>query len=428
MKQSSQSYKGWNIRVLENQWVKLHIAPHLGGRIIQLGMDGYEYFFNNPLLSGKKPDETRLGENGSWLNFGGEKIWPAPQGWDSPEQWPGPPDPVLDSGIYTVGDKYTSENRTGLTVTSPVDSRTGLQITKEVFLEKKRSVTVVNASFCNKTKLPIRWSVWPVLQMNTQGGEDDRYRVICPVNPKSKFETGFKVMHGLANSPQYKKDAFGNLVVNYSYLVGKVGLDSNAGWMAFLDLKTGKVLALTFDYDENEHYPENTSVQIWTQGRGIIFSRNKIVEYPNNKKQNPPYMEMEILSPLKEIKPGEGISFKYKMLCSTITPSNDSIHCVNEMGIIASPLNLESKEDDTIIKAKYGVFNEGKIKIVLSRISGDEDEENRILYEKKVSPSEGTDININIKSKVLFNKKTSLAVMVYDLDDRLLGKIEQIKI
>ena len=65
---------------------------------------------------------------------------------------------------------------------------------------------------------------------------------------------------------------------------------------------------------------------------------------------------------------------------------------------------------------------------MLTRVPGDKEEMGSVLYEKKVSPSEGTDININIKSKVLFNKKTSLAVMVYDLDDRLLGKIEQIKI
>lgn len=408
--------------------IKLHVSGELGGRIIQLEMDDYEYFFNNPLLTGKNPDETRLGENGSWLNFGGEKIWPAPQGWDSPEQWSGPPDPVLDSGIYTVSRVYTSEKGNSLTVTSPADPRTGLQITKEVFLEKKRSVTVVNATFSNKTKLPVRWSVWPVLQMNTHGSEDERYRVICPVNPESKFETGFKVMHGLANNPQYKQDTFGNLVINYRYLAGKVGLDSSAGWMAFLDSKTGKVLALAFDYEKNGHYPENTSIQIWTQGRGTIFSRNKIVEYQNNRKLNPPYMEMELLSPLKKINPEESIHFKYKMLCSTITPFHDSIYSVNEMGIIASPLTLKSKEDSTIINAKYGVFNEGKIKIFLSRVSRDKDEKANVLYEKKVSPYEGTDINISVKSEVLFNKKTSLAIAVYDLDDRFLGEIEQIKL
>jgi hypothetical protein len=75
------NYKGWKVRSLESRWIKLYITPHLGGRIIQLEMDGFEFFFVNPLLAGKELDSTRLGEHGSWLNFGGEKIWPAPQGW-----------------------------------------------------------------------------------------------------------------------------------------------------------------------------------------------------------------------------------------------------------------------------------------------------------------------------------------------------------
>ena len=36
----------------------------------------------------------------NWKNYGGAKTWPAPQGWDGAGQWPGPPDPVLDSGRY----------------------------------------------------------------------------------------------------------------------------------------------------------------------------------------------------------------------------------------------------------------------------------------------------------------------------------------
>ena len=120
-------YNGWNVSLLKNQWLKLSIAPQLGGRIIQLEMNGYEFFFVNRQLAGKEPDSTRLGPNGTWPNFGGEKIWPAPQGWDSPNQWPGPPDPVLDSGVYEV-DKDDSENKV-LTLLSPFDSYTCLLYT-----------------------------------------------------------------------------------------------------------------------------------------------------------------------------------------------------------------------------------------------------------------------------------------------------------
>ena len=34
------------------------------------------------------------------MNWGGDKVWLAPQGWENEDQWPGPPDPVLDGGAY----------------------------------------------------------------------------------------------------------------------------------------------------------------------------------------------------------------------------------------------------------------------------------------------------------------------------------------
>src|SRR5207249_175121 len=93
---SNEKYNGWDVRTLQNKWVKLYIARQFGGRILQIEMDGYEFFFVNPKLKGVVPDKTRLGKNGEWLNYGGEKIWPAPQGWSDQRQWPGPPDAILD--------------------------------------------------------------------------------------------------------------------------------------------------------------------------------------------------------------------------------------------------------------------------------------------------------------------------------------------
>lgn len=428
MKQQNETYKGWRVKTLEHQFMKLRVAPELGGRIIQLEMQGYEFLFNNSLLEGVNPGETRLGECGSWLNFGGEKIWPAPQGWGDSAQWPGPPDPVLDSGIYDVSAVLDAEKGSGFLLTSPADKRTGIQIKRKVTLDKERTAVTVNASFINTSSRDVKWSLWPVVQMNTPGDGDDRYKVVCPVNPNSKFDQGYKVMHGLANSPQNQRDAYGNIVVNYRYLVGKIGLDSNAGWMAFLDNKKGKVLVLSFETDADGLYPEDTTIQVWTQGRGIIYSRNRIAEFVNNKSLNPPYLEMEILSPIKKIEPGCSIHFNYKMLCTTISPACESIFSANEVAVIACPLSYEMIGENTVVRAKYGVFIEGRVQVLLRINSGDNKHEDIVLFERDVSPFAATDLSFSIKSELLFAGGNSLLVMLYSNDFNLSGIIEQLKI
>lgn len=416
------NYKGWNIWPLENKWIRLRIAPQLGGRMIQLEMDGYEFFFVNPLLAGKEPDYTCLGENGAWLNFGGEKIWPAPQGWNSLDQWPGPPDPMLDSGQYSVF--FDDKNGKEMKLISPFNQHNGLQITKEVSVSETRSEVKMLATFKNASNVVKRWSVWPVLQMDTSGEKTGQYQIICPLNLKSIFSHGYKIMHGLVNNPQYRTDD-GKLIVDYQYLVGKVGLDAGFGWVAFVDKEYGKVFVLMFNPQTDGIYPDDTSVQIWTSGRGIIYSRNTIREFKDNKKQNPAYMEMELLSPLQKIQPEGEIQFEYRMLVSTIK-AKESIINVNEFGIISSQLSICLKADGFLASAKYGVFLEGILKILLSGTSGMESP--LCLYETKVSPLNGINVELLLEENWFSESEAVLSTAIFDLESHFIGEIEKIRI
>src|SRR4051794_9265789 len=111
---------------LERGDLRLGLVPELGGRLLSVRHRGVELLWRNPALLGDDlrgeytPNSGRMGD---WVNYGGDKTWPAPQGWDDPDQWPGPPDPVLDSGPYTaVADGDT------VTMTSAPDPRTGLRL------------------------------------------------------------------------------------------------------------------------------------------------------------------------------------------------------------------------------------------------------------------------------------------------------------
>lgn len=416
-------YKGWNVSTAKNSWLTLYIAPQLGGRIIQLEMDKYEFFFTNPLLEGTEPDKTRLGKNGTWLNYGGEKIWPAPQGWNSPDQWPGPPDQVLDSGEYSIVETTDNEGTRSVTLTSPFDERTGLQIVKNIHLSENASEVIVKASFFNNSNITRQWSIWPVIQMNTSGTRfENQYQVVCPVNPNSKFPGGYQVMHGLVNNPQYQLNTEGRLIVNYQYLVGKVGLDTTSDWIAFVDRKTGKIVVLKFQCPENESYPNDTNVQIWTAGQGVVYSRNVIRKHTNNRKLNPPYLELELLSPLQDIQPGKSIQFEYRIQACTI-PEHSEISDVRKNGVIASSLQIDRKAKSCTISGKYGVFRGGIVKLRTKNTEGCITD----LYSEKVSPLHGIELNIIVKNEIeLIDRGDQLSVDFFDQEGCFIEAIDEI--
>lgn len=413
------NYRKWKACLLENRWIRLYAVPQLGGRLIQLEMDGHEFFFVNPLLAGKEPGPDRLGANQTWLNFGGEKIWPAPQGWDAPDQWPGPPDPVLDSGEYTA--ELRDDSRNELRLTSPVDPCTGLQISRKVSVSENRPEVNIAVTFENSASTPKRWSVWPVLQMSTPGKAEGQYQVVCPANPQSRFRNGYRVMHGLVNNPQFSLNAQGNVQVDYQYLVGKIGMDAEAGWAAFNDKETGKVLVVMFPYEKDKTYPDHTSFQVWTAGRGIVYSRNVIREHVADRTLNPPYLEMELLSPLQEIMPGEKIQFKYSMLAATI-PAGETIKRVNETGVIASPFRCTPQENGLFLSAAYGVFAAGTLKIQVH--SGSGREATLCLYETGVSPLKGIRVGLFVAREFLSGDFWFTADL-FDTDGQFTGVLDE---
>ena len=94
------TYQGWETLRLANPLIELQILPEIGGRIIQFKLGDREFLWVNPQLAGKFPEPSGLNAEGGWFNIGGDKLWPAPQGWDNDQQWPGPPDAVLDGQPY----------------------------------------------------------------------------------------------------------------------------------------------------------------------------------------------------------------------------------------------------------------------------------------------------------------------------------------
>src|SRR5690606_17484488 len=76
---------------LENAACSVVVAPGLGGRVLSYSTLGREWLWRNPRLL---DPELRLVAPldslpapvsfDTWANWGGDKTWPAPQGWDGP--------------------------------------------------------------------------------------------------------------------------------------------------------------------------------------------------------------------------------------------------------------------------------------------------------------------------------------------------------
>ena len=123
------AYRGWKSLRFAGNGVELQIVPEIGGRVIQFTVAGKELFWVNPLLAGKLPPPGGLAADGGWLNYGGDKLWPAPQGWENDAQWPGPPDAVLDGQPYRA---ESIDGGTALRLTSRDDPHSGIRFSRTV--------------------------------------------------------------------------------------------------------------------------------------------------------------------------------------------------------------------------------------------------------------------------------------------------------
>lgn len=120
-------YKGWNAYKLTNGIVSLFVAPEIGGRAIQLQLGDQEFSFVNKHLAGKVLPPEQNNSSSGWANYGGDKVWPAPQGGASDTEWPGPPYYALDDSRFSSEVVKDSRAEAAVRVNSPPDSQTGIQ-------------------------------------------------------------------------------------------------------------------------------------------------------------------------------------------------------------------------------------------------------------------------------------------------------------
>jgi len=306
-------YLGWKCLKMSNSTTEVYLAPEIGGRVIQYKYLGHPFLWVNKKLAGKvfPMSENNCLEN--WKNYGGDKVWPAPQGWDGPGQWPGPGDEVVGAPyraeILKKKGKYVKVRLVG----SDKGGYAGVQFIREFTLFDNSSRLYIKATMKNITKnRETNWGIWQVTQTDFSGPPpktyNDKAYIIVPLNPQSIWPEKYKVMFGLAQSfnwqPDYEKMI---MKIRYMNIVGKIGLDTYAGWAGLVDEQSGFCFVQRFETFPSAEYPDNTTFTSWVAGKGYFIHKHKLMYAEDDPDSR--FVEMEILSPRIKLQPGQSYSF-----------------------------------------------------------------------------------------------------------------------
>lgn len=363
------AYRGWKTLALHNGLIKLQILPEIGGRIIQFTLGDKEFLWVNPQLAGKMPSPEGVGSGNSWLNFGGDKLWPAPQGWDNDQQWPGPPDGVLDGQPYTMELLPAQSGQAAVRLTSRPDPRSGIQFKRTISVEEGSSHVAFEATMTNIDTKPRRWGIWSHTQLDggrhDAAGYNDRLASYCPMNPASRFAKGYSVIFGAEDNPSFQPDSTSHMMrVSYQYRVGKIGLDSPAGWIATVNGENGVVFVQRFTFEPGREYPDGSSVEFWHNGRGSFRAWGKENVMKDDPVENPYVFESEMISPFARLQPGEHYTWHYDWYACRIGGEHPILDCT-PVGVTCQALTASRAGNKVTIGGRFGVFYAANAEAVL---------------------------------------------------------------
>lgn len=339
-----EGFHGWKSLTLGTAYARLDVVPELGGKIMGYELRGAQILWHDVKKEGYVEKEQGYGWGQKFFNPGGAKVWPAPQGWSGKDEWPGPPDNVLDGSPY----EGVFADST-ITVTGPKDDgegRTGLQYKHTYSLVPSSSVAKLNLSMTNVVSRPVTWGLWHLATVPV----DRNFTVYAPVNKRD-----WHVIFGEKNNPQWLGVENGLFRAKYDKKVGKVGMKVREGWAAWHDEENDVVFVMFFPVKKGAKYPDSGSnFEIWTSGAGTIQVNGKDV--PSEYSPDTANMELEVMGPLTRLAPGESATLDVTWAACQCS----GVKKVTPGGVVAEEMKIEGD----IITAKFGVFYSGRLQAI----------------------------------------------------------------
>jgi hypothetical protein len=241
----SVSYGGWPKCVrLANEDIEL-IAIDVGPRIIRFG------FIGDPNLFKEFPEVGKTGGD-AWRNYGGHRLWHAPE--VMPRTYAPDNSPI----------KHKWDGAT-LKLIQPAETATGIQKQIEVTLPAQNNSVRVRHLLSNKNAWPVELAPWALTVMQGPG------RAIVPQEPSSNELLPVRPMAfwGYTNmaDPRWKWGAkFIQLTCDPAAATPqKIGVSHKQGWAAYY--RDGQVFLKRIAFDANATYPDfGCNIEFYTNG------------------------------------------------------------------------------------------------------------------------------------------------------------------
>jgi hypothetical protein len=350
----SADYLGWKAEEMSNSSVKLEIVPELGGRLMQVTFGGHDFLFVNQKLKGKivpvDPAQHR------WINYGGDKVWPMPEGSQDEQHWVGAGGEPLDDAPFSL-QVISYGAQCTVRLTGPVDPQIGQQYIRDISITADSPVISFHAVMKNVSGYPQSWSEQSVSQYNAAAPTDPGqfnpdFWGMTLANPTSSYLNGYHVRTGTAeNSADSVRD--GLYRRHWNNTESEIWVDSPGGWAAVVDGSTGYTMVERIRYDPTAIYPDKATIIFYTTGQ-----RTRTSTIPAS--DTPPiyYMEAEVNSPVVELYPGESYAMDTQWYP---TRMGSDMKTTTYSGVVGQPLAVAGTPEGLVLSGSFGVFYAGKL-------------------------------------------------------------------
>jgi hypothetical protein len=413
------NYKGWHAQRLANQWVTLEIVPQLGGRLMQVSFGPHSYLFVNPVYEGKYFPPSQAA--GKWFNYGGDKIWPLPEG-SAENEWPGGSD-VLDDSEYSARVTSTGEICT-LHLDGPPDARTGLQYHRDISIDGQSPRIRFHAVMTNASAHAIEWSVQSVSQYDTAdashpGTYNQNFWAFTPVNAASAYLNGYHIRSGVAEHPSFAvRGAL--FTLHWTYLQSEVWLDSPGDWVAVVDGQSSFAMVERSRVQPKATYPGKATVIFYIDGPALRMDPSGNARLTSaDPRETPYYMEAELNSPMVQLQPGEFYGFDTEWFPTRATAA---LQQVTDAGVVMTPLSATRSGAGLMVTGEFGVFSAGHL---IARLY---DQHGQIIANERVSaasPLEVARINATVPAP---QNAASVGLHLEDSQQRDLGSLGECRV
>jgi hypothetical protein len=391
----SRDFEGWHAQEMSNPWVKVTIVPQLGGRVMQIAFAGHTFLFVNPKYKGQYIPPTSEAAKGRWINYGGDKIWPMPEGTQDEQHWAGPVSDALDDGDYAFK-ILSQDSKCTARLDGPPDPKTGLQYAREISMGGDSPEISFHAVMKNIANHAIRWSVQSVTQYDTAdaarpGEFNHEFWAFTPANQHSAYLNQYHVRSGLSDDPSFavKNDLF---TLHWLYLQSEVWVDSPGNWLAVVDGSARYAMVERFPHFEGAEYPGKATVIFYKNGPSLELDDKGIPYVTNSNPQDRlHYMEAEVNSPMVQLQPGATYAFDTHWLP---TRMGREFKTVMEAGVVGSSLEVSSTPGGMLLSGQFGVFVSGKLE---ARVFDKQGALVANLPLQSVSPAEFVGLHVEVK-------------------------------